>query len=206
MFDARVSRTPPPSLEEVQDLLKEIANLLCPGHEHQITVPYIKTGETTGYNMMIACGHEGNITWQVAMSADTRDKVIRRCKVLSATSCEGAPSMMTFDALSAWDGEQCDDILSLLRIGHLKEGWWEKNPSLLSDMRRIYGISSSPSSDICSLSLISLDYRPVCSGGGFSVDFILFLFFSFSSICYFLRTFYGEARVGRFGTRTRLLA
>jgi len=50
----------------------------------------------------------------------------------------GLPGVTTVVPLGAWEGAQCDDILWLLRIGHLKEGWWEDNPSHLSDQRKDY--------------------------------------------------------------------
>lgn len=50
----------------------------------------------------------------------------------------GHPDMTTFAPLNAWEGDQCEDILRLLDIGHLKEGWWEDNPSRLSDLRKDY--------------------------------------------------------------------
>ena len=50
----------------------------------------------------------------------------------------GHPDEITFAPLSAWEGDQCNDILWLLGIGHLKEGWWEDNPSRLSDQRKDY--------------------------------------------------------------------
>ncbi|PWW79908.1 hypothetical protein C7212DRAFT_361396 [Tuber magnatum] len=139
MSAPQTPETPPPPPEEVQDLLKEIANLLCPSHQHELTVPYITPGEVTGHSMMIACRHEGNITWQVGISANTLVEVIRLCKIHSTSGWLGHPSVITFETLSAWEGDQCDDILWLLRIGHLKEGWWENNPSRLSDERRGYG-------------------------------------------------------------------
>ena len=50
----------------------------------------------------------------------------------------GHADVTTFAPFSTWEGPQCEDILWLLDIGHLKEGWWEDNPPRLSDQRKDY--------------------------------------------------------------------
>ncbi|PUU74010.1 hypothetical protein B9Z19DRAFT_1068554 [Tuber borchii] len=122
------SQTPSPAPPGAQEILRNIADLLCPAHKHNISAPRITPGLPTHYSMVISCPQGGDIKWQVGMSADFLAKVIRRCKVLSDYVTTLAP-------LSAWEGHQCNDILWLLDIGHLKEGWWEDNPSRLSDQQ-----------------------------------------------------------------------
>jgi len=156
------SQTPSPTPSEAQEILKNIADLLCRGHKHHISAPQITPGVPTRHSMVIVCPQEGDIKWQVGMSADFV-KVIRRCKDLpdckflcphrpnillqnavgaltgeNGYNTPGHPDVTTFAPLSAWEGEQCEDILWLLGIGHLKEGWWEDNPSRLSDQRKDY--------------------------------------------------------------------
>ncbi|PUU74002.1 hypothetical protein B9Z19DRAFT_1134022 [Tuber borchii] len=131
------SQTPTPTPPEAQEILRDIADLLCPAHKHNISAPRIMPGLPTHYSMVIGCPQEGDIKWQVGMSADFLAKVIRRCKVLSDSPL-GHVDVTTLAPLSVWEGDQCNDILWLLDIGHLKEGWWEDNPSRLSDQRKDY--------------------------------------------------------------------
>jgi len=158
------SETPPPTPQEAQEALNVIADLLCPAHKHRITAPGIDLRKQARYSMVIDCPQEDGTIWQVGMSADFRVKVIGRCKVLSTSDCKflcqqrpdtplrnaggaltnlkmnialpGHANITTLVPLCAWEGLQCDDILWLLSIGHLKEGWWEDNPSRLSDQRK----------------------------------------------------------------------
>ncbi|KAG0131691.1 hypothetical protein HOY82DRAFT_539286 [Tuber indicum] len=140
------TETPPPCSEDIQGILKDIADLLCPAHQHKITDPYILSGDKIRHSMVITCSRESKIVWHVEMSADCLEKVISRCRVVYASNQtdseniktgivdQGRPNMI-FEPLATWEGPQCDDILWLLGIGHLEHDWWEYNPSRLSDQR-----------------------------------------------------------------------
>ncbi|KAG0138336.1 hypothetical protein HOY82DRAFT_534768 [Tuber indicum] len=134
MSNDRLLQPSTPSLGDIQERLKEIADLLCSAHKHKITDPYILRDKPIRHSMMITCRQERNIIWHVEVLDDCLVKVMRRCQVISTSnSVQGFMGEMTFEPLSTWEGHQCDDILWLLGTGHLKQGWWEDNPSRWSD-------------------------------------------------------------------------
>ncbi|KAG0638049.1 hypothetical protein HOY80DRAFT_1137856 [Tuber brumale] len=136
MSTTQTLETPPPCTKDVQGLLKDIANLLCPAHQHKITDPYILPGQQTRHSMIITCRQEGEVVWHVEMSANCLVKVISRCKVVSTSNIDQERTDIIFEPLATWEGPQCDDILWLLGTGHLEHGWWENNPSRWSDQNR----------------------------------------------------------------------
>ncbi|KAG0636424.1 hypothetical protein HOY80DRAFT_1003494 [Tuber brumale] len=120
-----------------EERLREIADLLCSAHKHKVTNPFILPNKPITHSMVITCHQEDNIIWHVEIFPNCRIKWVRRCRVTSTSrSGQGSMGVMTFEPLSTWEGFQCDDILWLLSIGHLKEGWWEDNPSRWSDEHR----------------------------------------------------------------------
>ncbi|RPA91717.1 hypothetical protein L873DRAFT_1794703 [Choiromyces venosus 120613-1] len=134
MSTAEVPKTLHPAQDEIQKLLKDIADLLCPAHKHKINPLHVNPTETViRHSMLIHCNPKDEIIWHVDMSRDTLVKMIRRCKIIS--TYQGLTTR-SFVALCEWEGEQCEDILKLLASGHLQEGWWEVNGSRWRDSQR----------------------------------------------------------------------
>ena len=97
------SQTPSPTASVAQEILKNIADLLCPAHKHGISAPQITPGLPKLHSMVIGCSQESDIKWQVGMSADFLVKVIRRCKVLSDCKflCPHRPNILSQNSAGA---------------------------------------------------------------------------------------------------------
>ncbi|CUS15423.1 unnamed protein product [Tuber aestivum] len=119
--------------EKVLSTLKEVADLLCRNHTHNIAPLDIKTGEIAElYTITIDCGGD-DIIWQAEMWPDCRFKTIKRCKRVSIPNISPARgSLPLLQPRRTWNEDLCNEILQLIHVTGPERNWW-RDESVFKD-------------------------------------------------------------------------
>ncbi|RPA94362.1 hypothetical protein L873DRAFT_1814519 [Choiromyces venosus 120613-1] len=119
--------------KKVAEALKELADLLCPGHPHTVSVRDLPPRvELPYYTLEIpCCGND--IAWEIDMFPNRYLKEIRRCKIIDAPN--PPPDVKLLQPRLVWGKWCCNEIVEMIRDSKKDgiEGSWWLNEDMLKD-------------------------------------------------------------------------
>ncbi|CUS15422.1 unnamed protein product [Tuber aestivum] len=122
-------RLPTKVLEDIRDnvaaSLKEVADLLCPAHEHQVTAAYLPPGVNAAwYTLAVPCC-ENDIGWKLEMYSNCVLRTVMRCKMvkLIEDSPVGKPAKFLQPRM-IWGEALCTEMVELIYNSDPLEKWW----------------------------------------------------------------------------------